>query len=129
VSVLAATAVFGALGDPVAAAILVAVSGGGGVVATWVSVLECFGTRHAGANFGLAFTGWCLGLLVGALVALAPASMVLGGMAGPAERNLMVGVLVVTLGGAAALFAQVRPPSGREALHDRLSGRSTGRES
>ena len=129
VIVLVAAAVFGALGDPVAAAILVAVSGGGGVVATWVSVLECFGTRHAGANFGLAFTGWCLGLLVGALVALAPASMVLGGMAGPAERNLMVGVLVVTLGGAAALFAQVRPPSAREALHNGHIGSGAGRDS
>ena len=108
---------------------LIAASGGGGVVATWVSVLECFGTRYAGANFGLAFTGWCLGLLLGALVALAPANMVLGGMAGPAERNLMVGVLVVTLGGAAVLFAQVRPSSGREALHKGLPGRSAGRES
>ncbi len=129
VVVLASAAALGALGYPAAAAILIAASGGGGVVATWVSVLECFGTRYAGANFGLAFTGWCLGLLLGALVALAPANMVLGGMAGPAERNLMVGVLVMTLGGAAVLFAQVRPSSGRDALHKGLPGRSAGRES
>ena len=126
VVVLAAAAILGALGYPEAAAILIAASGGGGVAATWVSVLECFGTRHAGANFGLAFTGWCLGLLLGALIALAPARMVLGGMAGPAERNLMVGVLLVTLCSAAVLFARVRPPAGREVVRGGRAGRSAG---
>ena len=99
-------------------------------MATWVSVLECFGTRYAGANFGLAFTGWCLGLPPGCAGRDSRRrTCVLGGMAGPAERNLMVGALVMTLGGAAVLFAQVRPSSGRDALHKGLPGRSAGRES
>ena len=129
VFVMGAASVLGVVGYPAAAAILIAVSGGGGVVALWLSVLECFGTRHGGANFGLAFTGWCLGFLLGSLVALTSASMGPGGMAVPAARNLMFGVLVLILVGAAVLLAQVRPPSGREALHNGLSAGTTGRDS
>jgi MFS family permease len=92
------------------AAFLTAAGGVGVVVVAWVTTIECFGTRYAGTNFGLAFTGWAVGLLLGALAAAvcgealfkaSPASSATFAVAVAYAALLCSGVLV---------SARLRPP-------------------
>jgi len=107
---LGASALLSATGYVAAAAFFAASSGVGAVLVSWVSTMECFGTRNAGGTFGLVFTGWAFGVLMGAVIA----AFAWGGApdvaASVAGRIVTAVGFVAALGVSVALAARVRRP-------------------
>ena len=111
VAALAAGALLLTMGQSAAAAFLVSASCAGGLVLEWVCTTECFGTKSAGSNFGLVFTGGSAGSLLGALGAVLAAGGVLSNLE---VTTLTIGVATVfllALAMAVAFAARVQPPA------------------
>ncbi|MEI7814147.1 MAG: MFS transporter [Coriobacteriia bacterium] len=106
---LAAAAILTWTGHFVAAVLLTAACSLGAVVVTWVSTMECFGTRNAGANYGLVFAGGSLGFLLGALVAVSLAGGASFSSATLDEALFAAILLALVLGTAVVLTTRVRP--------------------
>ena len=103
-----------ALGHIAPAVFFSAASGVGSVVVAWVATMECFGTRNSGGNFGLVFSGWALGMLLGALLAISSVGRDLGMTGrGSAQIPALIG-LALLLVSAVVLATKVRrpPPTG-----------------
>ena len=109
VSGLAGGAVLASTGHVAAAASLTAASGVGAVVVGWASTVERFGTRSAGGNFGLVFTGWSTGLLLGALGAATAAGGVVTTWTAGAARIPIAVAFALVLGMAVLIAARIRP--------------------
>jgi OFA family oxalate/formate antiporter-like MFS transporter len=99
-----------AAGYATAAFVVSAAAWSGGLVSVWISTIDSFGLRRAGANFGLVFTGWCVGVLLGALaiVGFATGMPVHLGFVGP-ETGMALAFAVV-LASAALMGLRVRVP-------------------
>jgi OFA family oxalate/formate antiporter-like MFS transporter len=128
-TVLAAGAALISMGYSGAAATLVSAGWTGSVVIPWVSTIKCFGTRSAGANFGLVWIGWSLGLLVGSFAAVVLVDARSLPTTAPGANVSAAVALVAVLGTAVLLSARVRPDAtrspadaGRGSPHRRVEG-------
>lgn len=125
---LGLAALLSALGYVEPAVFFCAASGVGSVVVAWVATMECFGTRNSGGNFGLVFSGWALGMLLGAVLAVSSVGRDLG-IAGRGSAQIPASIgLALLLVSAVVLAAKVRRPSptGDRNLQRRPRGGTTG---
>ncbi len=123
---LAAASTLAAMGEFVSAAFLTAACWSGGVVVAWACTAECFGTKSLGANFGLVFTGWCGGVVLGALIGV---SAVAGGLAKVATSPttlLECAAIVAGLAASVVLASRLRPPVLRAVDDPRRGGHGAG---
>ena len=120
VAILATAAALDRSGLVKAASYLTAAGFVGTLVAAWVCTSACFGTRSAGTNFGLVFTGWSLGFVAGALCAVGVAGSTAGSFASSATMTVAAVVFFLGLVGAVLIAGQVRPHSPRLAAESGL---------
>jgi len=96
------------------------------VVVSWVSTMESFGTRNAGANYVLVFAGGSLGFLLGALAAVSLAGEAFSSSINSAQALFAALVLALVLCTAVVLTKRVRPMAVFGAAAGIRSDRRTG---